>query len=77
MQSAYGNATDRESPDPDALIVSECRVDGALMFKRIQPRARGTAFGIKRRMAHIHVTLSDPADDAGAPYVPPPARPPR
>jgi large subunit ribosomal protein L22 len=29
------------------------------MFKRIQPRARGTAFGIKRRMAHIIVTLTD------------------
>ena len=71
VQSAYGNATDQESPDPDGLVVSECRVDGAPTFKRIQPRARGTAFGIKRRMAHIHVTLSDPADDAGAPNLPP------
>ncbi len=64
VQSAYGNATDQESPDPDGLIVSECRVDGAPTFKRIQPRARGTAFGIKRRMAHIHVTLSDPPEEA-------------
>ena len=74
VQSAYGNATDQESPDPDGLIVSECRVDGAPTFKRIQPRARGTAFGIKRRMAHIHVTLSDPPDEVGAPsqpYLPP------
>ena len=71
VQSAYGNATDRESPDPDGLVVSECRVDGAPTFKRIQPRARGTAFGIKRRMAHIHVTLSDPPEDApAAPAVP-------
>jgi large subunit ribosomal protein L22 len=68
VQSAYGNATDRESPDPDALVVSECRVDGAPMFKRIQPRARGTAFQIKRRMAHIIVTLSDPPE--GAPELP-------
>ena len=66
VQSAYGNATDRESPDPDGLVVSECRVDGAPMFKRIQPRARGTAFQIKRRMAHIHVTLSDPLEEAEA-----------
>ena len=72
VQSAYGNATDQESPDPDGLVVSECRVDGAPTFKRIQPRARGTAFGIKRRMAHIHVTLSDPPEEvASAPYVPP------
>lgn len=63
IQSAYGNATDREAADPDGLIVSECRVDGAPTFKRIQPRARGTAFQIKRRMAHIIVTLSDPPDE--------------
>ena len=62
VQSAYGNADDQENPDPDGLIVSECRVDGAPMFKRIQPRARGTAFQIKRRMSHIIVTLSDPGD---------------
>ena len=62
VQSAYGNADDQEHPDPDGLIVSECRVDGAPMFKRIQPRARGTAFQIKRRMSHIIVALSDPED---------------
>ncbi|MDY3551015.1 50S ribosomal protein L22 [Gemmata sp. JC717] len=71
VKSAYGNADDRECPDPDALIVSECRVDGAPTFKRIQPRARGTAFGILRRMSHIHVTLSDPADNTPAPSVAP------
>jgi large subunit ribosomal protein L22 len=70
VQSAYGNADDRECPDPDALIVRECRVDGAPTFKRIQPRARGTAFGILRRMAHIHVTLSDPPSDGPAATAP-------
>jgi len=64
VQSAYGNAAEQEDPDPDGLIVSECRVDGAPMFKRIQPRARGTAFQIKRRMSHIIVTLADPEDVA-------------
>ncbi len=62
VQSAYGNADDQECPDPDGLIVAECRVDGAPMFKRIQPRARGTAFQIKRRMSHIIVALADPED---------------
>lgn len=65
VQSAYGNAEDRECPDPDGLVVSECRVDGAPTFKRIQPRARGTAFPIKRRMAHIIVTLSEPKEEFG------------
>jgi large subunit ribosomal protein L22 len=64
IQSAYGNATDQEAADPDGLIVAECRVDGAPTFKRIQPRARGTAFGILRRMSHIVVTLSDPPEEA-------------
>ncbi|WP_439620844.1 50S ribosomal protein L22 [Gemmata sp.] len=85
VESAYGNADNQEHPDPDSLIVSECRVDGAPTFKRIQPRARGTAFGILRRMSHIIVSLSDPpevadeaaADEApaasGAPALPAPA----
>jgi large subunit ribosomal protein L22 len=60
VQSAYGNADHQEHPDPDDLVVAECRVDGAPMFKRIQPRARGTAFQIKRRMSHIVVALADP-----------------
>ena len=64
VESAYGNADHLEHPDPDGLIVSEARVDGAPTFKRIQPRARGTAFQIKRRMAHIIVTLSDPPEEA-------------
>jgi large subunit ribosomal protein L22 len=62
VESAYGNADHLEHPDPDDLVIAECRVDGAPMFKRIQPRARGTAFQIKRRMSHIIVTLADPED---------------
>jgi large subunit ribosomal protein L22 len=62
VESARGNADHLEHPDPDDLVISECRVDGAPTFKRIQPRARGTAFQIKRRMSHIHVTLSDPPE---------------
>ena len=63
VESAYGNADHLECPDPDGLVVRECRVDGAPTFKRIQPRARGTAFQIKRRMSHIVVTLSDPPEE--------------
>jgi large subunit ribosomal protein L22 len=74
VQSAYGNATDQEAADPDGLIVSECRVDGAPMFKRIQPRARGTAFQIKCRMSHIVVTLSEPPEEVlETPTMPAPA----
>ncbi|MCI0705156.1 MAG: 50S ribosomal protein L22, partial [Planctomycetia bacterium] len=72
IQSAYGNANDKECTDPDGLIITECRVDGAPMFKRIQPRARGTAFSIKRRMSHIIVTLSEPIEETPDLEIPPP-----
>ena len=41
------------------LVVSEARVDGGPMFKRVRPRARGMAHVIKKRMAHIHIELDD------------------
>jgi large subunit ribosomal protein L22 len=59
VKSAMGNAEDRGARDPDDLVVIESRVDGASIMKRFQPRARGSAFPIKRRYAHIVVTLSD------------------
>jgi large subunit ribosomal protein L22 len=71
VRSALGNADDRDCQNLDDLIVTESRVDGAPMFKRIQPRARGTAFQIKRRMAHIIVTLTDPNTEPAAPTTAP------
>jgi len=59
LKSALGNAEDRGAHDIEELFVSESRVDGGPMMKRIQPRARGTAYPIKRRCAHIHIVLSD------------------
>jgi ribosomal protein L22 len=34
------------------------------MLKRIQPRARGTAYPIKRRLAHIVIMLTDGEPEA-------------
>ena len=73
VKSALGNADFHECPDMDALVVVEARVDEGPMFKRIRPRARGTAFMIKRRMAHITVVLADPDDVEGAAASPPAA----
>jgi large subunit ribosomal protein L22 len=61
IKSALGNAEDRRATDVADLIVVDVRIDGGPMFKRIRPRARGMAFGIKRRMAHIRVSLDAPA----------------
>jgi large subunit ribosomal protein L22 len=59
LKSALGNAEDRGARHIDELVVAESRVDGGPIMKRIMPRARGTAYAIKRRYSHIHVTLSD------------------
>ena len=59
LKSALGNAEDKGARAIDDLVVAESRVDGGPMMKRIMPRARGTAYAIKRRYAHIHVALAD------------------
>jgi len=59
IKSALGNAEDRGARNIEEWVVIESRVDGGPLMKRIMPRARGTAYPIKRRYAHIHVTLSD------------------
>jgi large subunit ribosomal protein L22 len=59
VKSAMGNAEDRGARAKEELIVVESRVDGGPIMKRFMPRARGSAFPIKRRYAHIIVTLSD------------------
>src|ERR1700722_5005285 len=59
LKSAMGNAEDRGARDKDELIVIESRIDGGPIMKRFMPRARGSAYPIKRRYAHIIVTLSD------------------
>jgi large subunit ribosomal protein L22 len=57
LKSALGNAEDRRSTNISDLVVVDARVDGGPIVKRIQPHARGMAFMIKKRMAHIRVSL--------------------
>jgi large subunit ribosomal protein L22 len=59
LKSALGNAEDRGARSVENLLIVESRVDGGPMMKRIQPRARGTAYPIKRRYAHIRIAVSD------------------
>ena len=63
LKSAVGNAEDRGARNIDDLVVVESRIDGGPIMKRIMPRARGTAYVIKRRLAHIHLTLSDQEEE--------------
>ena len=79
-KSAMGNAEDRGARDPEDLVVTEARIDDGPMFKRIMPRARGTAYMILRRMCHVHVAIGEEAVEettaaAPAPVVSAPAAP--
>jgi large subunit ribosomal protein L22 len=64
LKSALGNAEDRGARNIDDLIVVESRIDGGPILKRIQPRARGTAYPIKKRYAHIVVAVAVAEDGA-------------
>ncbi len=57
IQSALGNAEDQRAPNVGGLVVTDARVDGGPMFKRMRPRARGMAHVIARRSSHISVTV--------------------
>ena len=57
LRSALGNAEDLRAPNLAGLVVTEARIDGGPMFKRVRPRARGMAHVIKKRCSHIHVAI--------------------
>lgn len=60
LKSAMANAEHKNVRNVENLVIKEVRVDCGPMFKRIQPRARGMAYLIRRRSAHIHLTVDAP-----------------
>jgi large subunit ribosomal protein L22 len=61
LKSAMANAEDKGVRNAGDLVVSDARGEGGPMFKRLMPRARGMAYLIRRRSAHIAVGLYDPS----------------
>ena len=59
IKSAMANAEDQGFRNPGDLIIVDARGDGGPMFKRLMPRARGMAYMIRRRTAHISIGLID------------------
>lgn len=62
--SALANAQDPDQNegkmvDQDMLYIQQVCIDEGPMFKRMQPRARGMAFKILKRMSHIRVELAE------------------
>lgn len=59
LKSAMANAEDRGFRNAGNLVISDARGEGGPMFKRLMPRARGMAYMIRRRSAHILIGLTD------------------
>lgn len=62
LKSAMANAEEKGVRNVGELIVVDARGDGGPMFKRLMPRARGMAYLIRRRTAHIAIGLEDMAN---------------
>jgi large subunit ribosomal protein L22 len=64
LASAMANAEDQGARNVDRMLVIDARANNGPMFKRIMPRARGMAFMIRRRFAHIQVAIEAPVPPA-------------
>ena len=58
VKSAVANA-EVKGYDPSNLYIEECFAGDGPIMKRIQPRARGTAYRIFKRMSNITVILNE------------------
>lgn len=64
LSSAMANAADRGARGVDEMPITVSQVDEGPMFKRLHPRARGMAYLIRRRFAHIHVGVGVESGDS-------------
>jgi large subunit ribosomal protein L22 len=59
LKSAIANAENNNNMDPATLRVKEAVAGTATSFKRMIPKARGSAGPIVKRNCHIKIVLSD------------------
>ncbi|MCL6640414.1 MAG: 50S ribosomal protein L22 [Candidatus Rokubacteria bacterium] len=65
LRSAVANAEhNHQVRNLDDLRVVQATADGGPSLKRVQPRAMGRAFFIRRRTSHLTVAVSDEVDGA-------------
>lgn len=63
LQTAVANAQHNFKLSPDRLYVKDIRVDEGVVQKRFMPRARGSAYQIKKRTSHIFIALDTKASE--------------
>lgn len=59
VNSGLSIAANSEKYDIDNLVISTIFADGGQTLKRVQPRAQGRAFRIRKRTSHITLKLSE------------------
>ena len=59
IQSAVANAKNNFSLDVNHLFIKSITEDQGKVMKRYFPRARGSAFEIKRKMSHVNIILEE------------------
>lgn len=59
INSGLAIASDSEKYDLDNLVVSKIFANEGPTLKRIQPRAQGRAFRIRKRTSHVTVELKE------------------
>lgn len=65
LQSAVANAENNFSLDVNKLYVKSITVGKSLVIKRMTPRARGRASGIKRFFSNLYITVAEREEDKG------------
>ena len=59
VKSAAANAENNHEMDPEKLYVAEIFANQGPTLKRVQPRAQGRAFRIRKRTSHITIVLKE------------------
>jgi large subunit ribosomal protein L22 len=59
LYSAVSNATNNFDLEKENLIISEAYVNQGPILKRMRPRAKGRAFSIQKKMAHLTIKVSE------------------
>jgi len=59
LYSAISNAEQMPGVDVDTLIVESVMVNEGPTWKRIQPRAMGRAYRIRKRTSHITIVVKE------------------
>jgi len=59
LYSAISNAEQMPGVDVDSLIVDTVMVNEGPTWKRIQPRAMGRAYRIRKRTSHITIVVKE------------------